>query len=849
MSYSDFKAQVSSEKLTLATLEAAKRLMGWSVHSGSIYKLENFGFQVISSIKDSGVTYAAVDSLGDVTASKYYLDRETDTLYLRSSDSSNPNSRFLVGRIKLFFSSSPITLSHDLNTGFEVYWEPLIQSTSQFGVEVDVTNQGSDAIESSGQLTLHNDQEFWPANFDKLYFDNSQCLVYSFNRNLDVSEAKLIFSGKVERKSYSSTKIQFSLKDLMSEIRTPLSLGTIGDLNARTGSDIENTRQRLVVGRVFGHRPVNIDQVVDGYPITGTVSVSYNSTTLTGSNTTFLSELSPDDKLILDGVEYTVGAIASNTSLTLTEPYALVAGLSGVTTTVIPEQPKRWMNRVWKIAGHALREPVTECGNGSTISQLYVNDNSDIYAGDWIYIGDLGSGELALVESVTGSHLVTLTSSLGVAPVAGTLVTRPAVQNVRIDDTLLVFYQDYTVDAANATITLTDTAEANSGPIKQLAVNLTFTSGSRTVTGTGLQGKIKPGYMVGIVGNSDFFEVLSVDSDTSLTLRTAATFSSTAVGRYKSLILDPASSVLSLDVLGKTDDGTSSGNLIKTAPGIIKMLLTDIGLSASLDTSSFEEAEQVAYMDVGAAFPASYLDEETLTYREIINSLSKSVLGTLTQNSDFQLSYQIIRPNKPTDALVLDESDILDITFEATSENIAKTTIVEYLTKEYDYLSGDSSFSTEQKTSDIANYILGTTREKRLSTCLVNSNDANLYAARWAFLTENGSGKAKVITKLQAIDLDVGNIVRIYHRKLFERYGSTLKSRLFFVEGVKKNGSSVQLTLVDLSNAFNRVANVTSSSSTWANATEDERLFSGYITDSYGLIDNDPDSYGSNVIW
>jgi hypothetical protein len=134
MQYSEFQGLVSSEKITLAILEASKRLMGWSLHSGSVYKLENFTPQVIASFEDSGTAYTEAESLGAITASQYFLDRSTQTLYVQATGSVNPNGRFLVVTIKLFFSNIPSTLPHDLDEGFQVYWEPLIQSTSEFGV-------------------------------------------------------------------------------------------------------------------------------------------------------------------------------------------------------------------------------------------------------------------------------------------------------------------------------------------------------------------------------------------------------------------------------------------------------------------------------------------------------------------------------------------------------------------------------------------------------------------------------------------------------------------------------------------------------------------------------------------
>lgn len=852
MSYTEFQNQPSSEKITLAILHASQRLMGWTLHSGSVYKLENIDVQAIVSLEDSGTPYTQVADLVSVVASSYYYDRDTKTLYLITTGSDNPNGRFLILTFKLFFANSPIILPHDLGSGYEVFFEPSLQSTSQFGVEIDTINQTSEAIEGNGTLTLRNDGDdnFWRSNFDKLYFDNHRCLIYSHNRELEANEAKLIFSGRIEKRTFNQNTISFALRDILSELRAPIALGTISDLGLRTGDDLAQSRQRLIIGRVFGHVPVNTDQVLDGYPITGTVSISYNSATLTGSGTDFLTQLSPDDRIVLDGAEYTIATVSSATSATITENYPGTAGVSGATAYIIPEEPKRWINRTWHIAGHALREPQTTIVNGSSITRIIVQDATDIYAGDWIYIGPIGAGELIQVESTTGTRIVNLRTSLATIPPVGTLVTRPAVQNVRIDDVPLVYYTDYTLNASTATLTLRNTAESNASPTRHLTSNLSFTSGSRTATGSGLKNIIKPGYMVGVAGNAVFFEVLSVDSETQLTLRSASTFTANTAGRYKALIYDPSKTVLSLDVLGKTEDGTTSGTLLKTAPSIVKALLQDAGLTDSIETDSFTDADAVSQMHIGLVAPFAYTDTDAPAYRDVINKINKSVFGSLIQTTDFKLAYHILEPNKSTTALRLDESDILGgPSFESTSEKVIKTSIVKYRQIEYDYLVKKKSYRTQQKTSDIATHVAKSAREKTFETYLVEEADAERMACRWAFILEHGAGRATIRTKLQAMQVEVGSIVEISHRKFFERIGLTLSARLFLVEAVKKTGSEVQLELVDLSNAFARVASINTLTNTFETATEREKLYGGFITDQYGLIGNNPESFGINLIW
>ena len=70
----------------------------------------------------------------------------------------------------------------------------------------------------------------------------------------------------------------------------------------------------------------------DSFAITGTVDFTNTSTTVTGTSTTFLTQLEIGDAIITTGGKYKVVAIASNTSLTI-EPAWSTANVTGETIT------------------------------------------------------------------------------------------------------------------------------------------------------------------------------------------------------------------------------------------------------------------------------------------------------------------------------------------------------------------------------------------------------------------------------------------------------------------------------------------------------------------------------------
>ncbi len=83
--FSEYKDQSVSEKITLVRMEASKRLIAWTVHSGNVYK-KTWTDGSIVSVKDSGTAYTAVASIAAVVASTYFHDRDAGLLYLPCMD-------------------------------------------------------------------------------------------------------------------------------------------------------------------------------------------------------------------------------------------------------------------------------------------------------------------------------------------------------------------------------------------------------------------------------------------------------------------------------------------------------------------------------------------------------------------------------------------------------------------------------------------------------------------------------------------------------------------------------------------------------------------------------------------
>jgi hypothetical protein len=838
-----------SEKIGLVRLEGAKRLMGWELHSGSIYKVST-PEQVIESVSDSGVELIEVTSIASVLAGRYYFDRSAGLIYLRTSDSVNPNGKFIHATYVYTFSNVAFHGPHDLVSGYDVEWRPILRGTSDFGFELDNQNQLGVAIEGSGSIKLYNDSAFWASRYDKIYFENQRCLVYSTVRGLPISEAQLVYRGRVQSKSWSLTEVSFSLKDFYSELKAPVPLSDLSTIvGVRVPDRLLVAKKRRIYGYVTGYRPTSIDQVLDGYPLTGTFTTTTGSATVTGSGTLFLKELSPGDEIFVGNDEdaVTVQSIASNTSLTLSNEYETLAQVSA-SATVRPSHKKKYIDREFQVAGHALTEPSTQISSTISTSRFYVASVNGLNIGDEIEV----NGELTSIRRISGLQ-ITLNTALNFLPSIGDTVFRPSITSARIGNRLLVRNRDFTYSAANGTMTLDEEAEKNVAPEVSINGTVTISSGSRTVTGsaTNFKSDLSPGDWIRAVGQVDYFEVLDVQTDTTLLLRTAATYSS-AVGAVikRPLIVDEDDNPLTCDVLGISDDGTTTGDLLYRAPEIVLDLVDLSGMDIPVDTASFTEANDLASHRIGLVIPDRFSDNKTPTFRECINRINQSVFGALIQNGDLDLAYSVLEPARDTSIQTLDETDILKMTVRSISDKIAKTVKLQYRQKEYDYISRDKSFTEVTRNSDEATYLADSQREHIQSTLLIDDGSATIFAGRWGLMFELASSLVQIETKLQLSKASVTERVHLEHEKLYERTGSTAKIKIGALSRARKSVNDSQVEVDDLANTFSRMGIITPNTARdYADAPNGERVYNGYITDDYGMQDNDPETFGQSLIW
>lgn len=841
--YSQFQEQVSSEKVGLAIVEGSRRLNGWEQYAGSVYVLDVSEQVIVSVDQDGQALEAGEDSF--LFEGTYFHDREAGRLYLHATDDVDPDSVFIALTFKLFFSNVPVNESHDLSTGYAVHWEPLLVFGNRFTTQVENTkNLLGIAISSASSVQLINDQEYWADIWDGAVFESHRVEIYSWSRSLPITEAHLFFRGTIVKKTYAANAVSFELKDLFDALRAPVIIPFIGSRpNIRVTDGLFSARQRTVYGQLSGHVPTPIDQVLAaGYPLTGQITVTSGSVTMTGVGSQFLKEISPGDEVIVGDLtsKLKVDSIESNTSATLSD------ALSGNTQPnadafLFAFSSQRWMNRRFLVAGHPLTKislTVSEVIDAST----FFLDTTDLSEGDTLEF-DGSTGAIR----VLGDGFVRISPAFLSTPSAGDTVFKAAIFNVFLDENRLELTRDYTYDEDTAEILLDELAEFNVALQQKLpGTSITLSNGSRNVTGSSTQFTgLRPGDWLRRSGTSGWYEVLSVTDDTHLVVRTAvaALDAGTSSGlKKKPAIYQQGQSIVTCDCLGKKDE---DGVFLKTAAQITKDLLIQTGLEDDLDLASFELGASLLPHRLGLAIPHAMNDRSAPVVRDTLNVIMRSTFASLIQNDDFKLEFAPVEPSYSGELPKFEQHDMLSFNIDSDATNVISDAAITWAMREYD--PNSQAAASRVTTQDNTLYLLNTQKEFAIDTLLIDEEDAIIFAARWALLLGLASSEVTMKTGMQGARLNVNDTIILDHPKFYRRFGATDHRRIGVVLSITKSFGSVSLVVSDLGNAFAKIARIAPTGTADFNEVGgEEQLKSGFQTDENGLTN---DKSGLNLIW
>jgi hypothetical protein len=419
----------------------------------------------------------------------------------------------------------------------------------------------------------------------------------------------------------------------------------------------------------------------------------------------------------------------------------------------------------------------------------------------------------------------------------------------------LVIDRDYTIaiDGTAQVLVLDELAEREVAESQAFeGSTISYTSGDRTVTVTAIAAKtdLQVNDWIRGIGETDWFQIFKIIDDTTFIVRQEP--SSTYSGLYqfkRPEIYEEGDTVLSLTVTGKTEDGTSTGALLKYCGSIVKDILTEAGIT-SIDAASFSTADDLAVHRLGFVIPEKFNDTRVPSVRDVINKVNTSVFGSLIQDENFELSYRVLSPERIDPITTFDEKRVLSIDVDSQGDQIVTFTELRYRFREAEISTGLEAFSVQNYTSPFAQYLVESNQSQTIETILYDDSSAVIFASRWGYLNEYTKSTITITADAGEYDLNVTDQVLVDHEYMYARLGSSIGQKVGHVQSFQTDAKTVRVTIDDLGNTFSRSSVITENDARdYAGELIRLRSLRGYITSNDGLVDDDPDTVGINLIF
>lgn len=811
MTYAIESLKPRSEKVIFAICEAVHEIKVWTIDSGSQYYFDVA--HVVSSVKQ-GTTVLSVGSL-PLSVGQYYFNPTTKRLYIRMTDSSNPNTKQVSVKYKFFWGSGEYILPNDFNTGYDVPFDGRILSIGGLKQSLDDEQVGV-VVESSSSISLINSDSYFDNYFDVYIWENQLIDFYSWFPNTNITECKKIFSGVIEDKDFSTDKIGFKVKDFTFRLRDKLNLSIFTTSDGSLSDSDLNTYKRRIYGKVKQHKCVGIDKQLKSISSALTVSVATGSNILTFSGS-ILTTIFPGDEIIvtvgLDEYKFGVDAITSST--TATTGSNIQVTLVAQSFKILNKIPSRNKNRNWHIAGHKLRAPSTTITSVISPNKFEVASVADLYASDLIDV----NGDKVFIRRISNNQIVTETN-VSPTPSVSDPVSRLPVYEVFFGAKRLIIDRDWTLaNTTEAILNITSTAEFNITPDRSLiGTNLTFTNGNRNVTSSSgtldLRTILKPRDWTRStsISHTTWYEISQVNEFSIDLVTTFGGTTGATTALYKNVEYIDDDSLITVSTYGME----YSGSWIKTAGDAVKHLLQNDAEFTSFNTTSFSKANGMCDYILSISFGPELPD-----IRDCIDKINRSVFGSLYTNSNFELSYSILNSTKPESLSVLKDDDIISFSVD-TKNNIINTVTVKYRPFT-DKNTDEESFEIYTESSDFVNRLIGIKREREQVVYLFEAEKAKIIAQRLLFFNSLPTSRVKVTGKAAFFTTSLNDKVYLNLTRLYKRYSGGDKIKIGIVSATSKDGFSSELEFNDLGGVFNRVNCIApNSTNIYASATRDE---------------------------
>lgn len=877
MSRASTITQATSEKITLATVEAKQRLFTFNL-ADSVYSRTLPNLVVALAADDTNLTKVDTPL---VNPGEFHYDITSGTLYFRLEDDADPVNFEIIATYQLRFSSKSLTLPAPgvsgaiPNIGDDVFWDGRVKDSPGYKHKIGI-DQALTSLVGEGTLKLQNNDAGLDSVFDRLIFENQRVVIYSWLQGLDPADARIIYRGRVTNKTFTTNEVTFTVKDQTFSLLDSPPLRAYQSGDEYLGSVYTNIAEanrgqilRRVYGRVDGLRCQGVEMIGNGIPLqsVGSMALESNIITINNEATSLSSIVSPfasevvleGDTVILGGQEFTVE------STDFSGPFGSFRIITDQPTdfpfTALPMliRPARglsypFIGRRFVATGHRCTQVLAQVIEIKQLNRVTVSDTAGLFPGDFVDFASIP--QRVQIERVAPGNVLVLRQNLQARPPLGSFISREPIQDIFINGKRVRF-EDYTI--VNATdscgFQFTADAELNITRAKRSSFNFTFTNGSRNVTASigdvPLSDILQPGDYIrpDEDGYTTRYQIRGV-GENSLTLVNPfgdTTITERALYWQPDFINDET--VVSCNILGKSLDPATGAGWISTAAAAQLDLLQEQNL-VDLNVASFTEASLQAPPIVSMAIPEDFTSKSIPTIKDITDRLNRTVQQSLTLDNNLLVKCQALYAKTGTNLVEISDKDVIQWGVKTTNGKTFRNVLARFSFKDYDVTTQDKGNDFYSVNSRFVDRYIKTNKASEIDLYLYNPEDAETWAQRYLYYNRLGFTTLTITTDLRLENLEIGDSVIADFARLYVRYGSEdFKKKVMLVVGKTVTGERVQLELSDLGNTFNASAFITENDAPdYATSTNQDRLVQGYITESNGIVDDNENSANTNLI-
>ena len=251
----------------------------------------------------------------------------------------------------------------------------------------------------------------------------------------------------------------------------------------------------------------------------------------------------------------------------------------------------------------------------------------------------------------------------------------------------------------------------------------------------------------------------------------------------------------------------------------------------NINTSSFTLAAIDSSAVISYALPPK-IGGSIIDVKKAITNINKSVFGSLVLDSDFNMKYSILSPDRDATISEIKDDDLLSDPTVKTKNEISSKVNGKY-SFFTDKFNGNAANDLYEYTNEFVTDMVGTARELSVDLYLFNSANAETITQRYALYNSLGQSVVKLRGKLNLGLYELNDKVYIGLDRLYKRFSSTDNKKIGIVNKVTSDGKDVTLEINDLGNSFNRVAVVSDDAAVdFSSATDDDKINNSYIVDN-----------------